>query len=469
MADNKFPIKIVFPAEEFKAAVEKLETAFAANPVSEAAAKSLDELRIELAPDADKPTTASAKPGQTDLPSVQIQIDPSGISAVFPGAAIQLSSITSLVGSTTQSTRNEILYLALADAYRILINEYSYEEVVIRLDSLFGNGGINLLSSNLKDVVRKSIAEIIKDVSEYGPEDIPQPDYYKLVEVDFEKVPENVVTVPPLLYKQQYRRYIDDPFPGYEEWNSDEEEVVYIKRAVGDFYYENMQEDILGTSSLEIAAFLRPYIITPELALTIKEFDDMLIQQEKNIKKNGMDKSLGAGAGSGGAGALSSLLGSLSVAINLQVEVQLPDSVLNAPAIRKSMEAFSESMAMVKRINQMIDQALQIPNVLNDLANIGLSQLTNALNLNNVLGSLNIPGLNVDLNGLNFNFEGINVSINTPVLTDAISKLQNASFELRNSISDVQNELNQFRNPILQAANRLEAIAATQRLSIAIG
>lgn len=469
MADNKFPIKIVFPAEEFKAAVEKLETAFAANPVSEAEAKSLDELRIELAPDADKPTTASAKPGQTDLPSVQIQIDPSGVSAVFPGAAIQLSSITSLVGSTTQSTRNEILYLALADAYRILINEYSYEEVVIRLDSLFGNGGINLLSSNLKDVVRKSIAEIIKDVSEYGPEDIPQPDYYKLVEADFEEIPENVVTVPPQFYKQQYRRYIDDPFPGYEEWNSDEEEVVYIERVVGDFYYENMQEDILGTSSLEIAAFLRPYIITPELALTIKEFDDMLIQQEKNIKKNGMDKSLGAGAGSGGASALSQLLGPLSVAINLQVDVQLPDSVLNAPAIKQSMDAFSESMAMVKRINQMIDQALQIPNILNDLANIGLSQLTNALNLNNILGSLNIPGLNVDLNGLNFNFEGINVSINTPVLTDAISKLQNASFELRNSLSDVQNDLNQFRNPILQAANRLEAIAATQRLSIAIG
>lgn len=469
MADNKFPIKIVFPAEEFKAAVEKLETAFAANPVSEAVAKSLDEIRVEIAPDADKPTTASAKPGQTDLPSVQIQIDPNGVSAVFPGAAIQLSSITSLVGSTTQSTRNEILYLALADAYRILINEYSYEEVVIRLDSLFGNGGINFLSSNLKDVVRKSIAEIIKDVSEYGPEDIPQPDYYKLVEADFEKVPENVVTVPPQLYKQHYRRYIDDPFPGYEEWNS-EKEVVYIKRVVGDFYYENMQDDILGTSSLEIAAFLRPYIITPESALTVKEFDDMLLQQEKNIKKNGMDKSLGAGAGSGGGtDALSQLLGPLSVAINLQVDVQLPDSVLNAPAIKKSIEAFSESMAMVKRINQMIDQALQIPNILNDLANIGLSQLTNALNLNNILGSLNIPGLNIDLNGLNFNFEGINVSVNTPILTDAISKLQNTSFDLRNSLNDVQNDLNQFRNPILQAANRLEAIAATQRLSIAIG
>jgi hypothetical protein len=203
-----------------------------------------------------------------------------------------------------------------------------------------------------------------------------------------------------------------------------------------------------------------------DLNLSVPAFDAMLIQQENNIKKNGMDKSLGSGSGGDMSSMLPQLLGQLSAVINLQVEVQLPDSVLNSGAIKKSMEAFSESMALVKRINQMIDQAMQIPNILNDLANIGLSQLTNALNINNVLGSLNIPGLNVNLNGLNFNIEGINININTPVLSDAISKLQNASFELRNNLNNIQNE---FRAPVIKAANRLEAIAATQRLSIAIG
>lgn len=376
MADNNFPVNIVFAAEEFKAAVETLDTAFAANPVSEAVAKSLNEIRIEIAPDADKPTTASAKPGQKDLQTVQLQIDPNGLSAVFPGAAIQLSSINSLVGSTTQSTRNETLYLALAEALRILINNFSYEEVIVRIDSLFGNGGVNLLSSNIKDVVRKGIAEIIKDVSEYGPDNIPEPEYYVLVENDFANIPENVVTVPPQLYKQRYFLYKNDPFPGYEEWRS-EEEVVFIKRNIGDYYFESMQEDILGTSSLEISAFLSPYIANPQTVLTVKMFDDMMIQQGNNIKKNGMNKALGAGSGGGGlSSVLSQLLGQLSVTINLQAEAQLPDSVLNAQAVNKSMEAFSESMAIVNRVNQMIDQAFIIPSILDDLKNINLDRLT---------------------------------------------------------------------------------------------
>jgi hypothetical protein len=197
-------------------------------------------------------------------------------------------------------------------------------------------------------------------------------------------------------------------------------------------------------------------------------FDDMMIQQENNIKKNGMDKALGAGSGGGGlSSVLSQLLGQLSVTINLQAEAQLPGSVLNAQAVNKSMEAFSESMAIVNRVNQMMDQAFIIPNVIDDLANIGLSQLTNALNLNGVLENLNISGLNLDLNGLNFDIEGVNITVNTPVLSNAISRLQNVSSQLRGAISNIQNEFNQA--PLIQAANRLEAIAATQRISIAIG
>ena len=372
-------VKTVIPAEELKSAVEALDTAFAANPVSEAKPKSLDEVRKETAPDADKPTTASAKPGQKDLQTVQLQIDPNGLSAIFSAAASQLSSINSLVGSTTQSTRNETLYLALADALRILINDFSYEEVIVRIDSIFANGGINLLSSNIKDVVRKGIAEIIKDVSEYGPDDIPEPEYYVLVEKDFENIPEKVVTTPPQLYKQQYFLYKNDPFPGYEEWRSEEEEVVFIKRKIGDYYFESMQEDISGTSSLEISSFLSPYIANPQTVLTVKMFDDMMIQQENNIKKNGMDKALGAGSGGGGlSSVLSQLLGQLSSTINLQAETQLPNSVLNAQSVNESMGAFSERMAIVSRVNQMMDKAFVVPSVLDDLKNIKMDKLSSS-------------------------------------------------------------------------------------------
>jgi hypothetical protein len=228
-----------------------------------------------------------------------------------------------------------------------------------------------------------------------------------------------------------------------------------------------MQEDILGTSTLEIVDYLSPYMENVDLLLSVPMFDAFLIQQEKNVKKNGMDKALGSGSGGGGISSMApQLLGQLSVTIDLQLSVQLPGSVLNNDAVKKTIEAYSESMAMIKKINEMIDQAMQIPDILNNLANIGLSQLTSALNLNNILGSLNIPGLNVNLNGLSFNIEGVNININTPILSDAISKLQNASNELTNSLNRIQAE---FQAPVINAANRLQAIASTQRLSIAIG
>jgi hypothetical protein len=446
--------------------VGEVKEAFAANPYKKIEKKPLTEVREETAPESDKPTTVSAKPGETDLPSIQIQIDPSGVSAVFPGAAIQLSSITSLVGSTTQSTRNEILYIALADAFRVLINKYSYDIVINRLDSVFSNGGLDLLSSNIKGIVKKSIAEIIVDVSKYGPDNIPEPEYYQLLETDFEAVPDNIVATTPRLYVQKYYLFENDPFPGYEEWYL-EEKTVYVKREIGDFYFESMQEDILGTSTFEIVDYLSPYMENVDLLLSVPMFDAFLIQQEENVKKNGMDKALGSGSGGGGISSmLPQLLGQLSVVVDLQVNVQLPGSVLNNDAVKKTIDAFSENMAMVKKINEMIDQAMQIPNILNNLANIGLSQLTSALNLNNILGSLNIPGLNVNLNGLSFNIEGVNININTPILSDAISKLQNVSNELTNSLNRIQPE---FQAPVISAANRLKAIASTQRLSIAIG
>jgi hypothetical protein len=106
-------------------------------------------------------------------------------------------------------------------------------------------------------------------------------------------------------------------------------------------------------------------------------FDDMMIQQENNIKKNGMDKALGAGSGGGGlSSVLSQLLGQLSSTINLQAETQLPNSVLNAQSVNESMGAFSERMAIVNRVNQMMDKAFVVPSVLDDLKNIKMDKLS---------------------------------------------------------------------------------------------
>lgn len=412
-------------------AIEKASEAFGSNIRIERTGTALNDIRIEIAVNAEEPTTAAAQPGQLDLPSVTLQIDPSGVSSIFPAAMQQLMSISSFMGSTTQSSRNEIIYDSLTNAIRILISRYSYDQVISEFNTALDNNGIARVTNNFRDIVKNSLSKIVKDLAEYGPDDIPFPEYEKITEADYEPVPENLVTNIPNLYVQRYRKYSEDTYKGYEEWYSKTTgDTVYIKREIGSYYFESMQEEIYGSSEAKLADSLDPYIEDEELVLTVDILNELLEEQEVTIKNTSMEKAAGKGSSGDPLGLLKQLLPHVSVVIDQQKNEQLPQSVLNVSGINEAIEEFTENMSMLASMNEMIDEALQLPSALEGLAGLNLSNLTEALNISDIASNLNI------------NLDSINLDIGGE-LTNAVNQIQNVTQQLDSTIQNATKALSE--------------------------
>lgn len=422
---------------QIQEAIDRAASQFGANITVQRVFEALNDIRVEIAVNGDEPTTASAQVGQLDLPSVTLQVDPQGVSSVFPAAMQQLMSIASLMSSTTQSSRNEIIYDSLTNAIRILIDRYSYKQVISEFNVALANNGIDRVTENFREIVRKAMAQIIKDLSEYGPNNIPVPEYELITEADLEPIPDNVVTVVPKGYIQRYRKYSEDPYKGYEEWYSKQTgETVYLTREVNSYYFESMQEEIYGSSETQLADSLDPYIEDETLILTVDILNELLEAQEVTIKNSSMEKAAGAGSSVDVFGLLQQLLPHITVTIDLQRLVQLPESVLDVSGINEALDEFTENMAMLGSLNEMIDEALQIPSAIQDLANINLSNITSALNLDGIVSNLNInlEGINLDIGG------EIGAQLNTAVnqLNTVASQLEPSLREAVDTIGELE-------------------------------
>jgi len=360
-----------------KEAIERASEAFGSNVRIKRTGAALNDIRIEIAINAEEPTTASAQVGQLDLPSVTLQVDPSGGSSVFPAAMQQLMSIASFMSATTQSSRNEIIYDSLTNAIRILIDRYSYEQVAAEFNTALANNGIARVSENFRDIVKNSLSQIVKDLVEYGPDNIPVPEYEIITEADLKPVPENLVTIIPNSYIQRYRKYSEDEYKGYEEWYSKSTgDTAYIQREIGSYYFESMQEEIYGSSETQLADSLDPYIEDEDLVLTVTILNELLEEQEVTIKNTSMEKAAGKGSSVDVFGLLQQLLPHISITVDGQRIEQLANSVLNQSGINEALDEFTENMAMLGSLNGMIDEALQLRSALEDLANINVSDLT---------------------------------------------------------------------------------------------
>jgi hypothetical protein len=373
---------------------------FAQNPFREIEnlVRNLGDIRIEIALNAEQPTTASAAPGQTDLPSITVQVDPNGASAVMPFAMQNLLNFNTLVKSTTQSSRNDILYETLTDAFRILINRHSYDSLIYELEIALVNGGFKRIDSNFRDILKKSIADIIKDCVEYGPMDIPFPTYRTITEEDLLETPDNIVRLVPDSYTKRYFKYSEDKHPGYENWYSKgTDDNVFIKRELGSYYFESIKEEIYGLTTIELAEAFDPYIDEEILTLTVRDINRILSEQEDKIRKRSMDLILGKNSSSS-VNLLRQFLGYIASSINLQIQVQLPQSVLNISSITESMNRFSQNMAMVRNLNGILREAIQIPSSIQDLANINLGDISVSLGIGDITAGINFGGLTVGIN-----------------------------------------------------------------------
>lgn len=128
--------------QNINTALSRAQQQFGSNIRIERTGISLNDIRIQFAANADEPTTASAAAGLLDLPSVLSQVDPEGISSIFPDAMNQLMAISSFMNATTQSSRNDIIYDSLTNAIRILIDRYSYDLVIAEINKALENNHI---------------------------------------------------------------------------------------------------------------------------------------------------------------------------------------------------------------------------------------------------------------------------------------------------------------------------------------
>lgn len=401
-------MKIEIDTNLIKTAIERAQAEFGANfsnlQQRIETAKPLDQLRTELARNADIPTIASSLIGELDLPSILSKVDPSNISSIFPNAPSQFLTINNFLTATTQSSRNDVILETLTNSIRSLLNSYTVPVVLAELDRVIASNGINSIDGNFRNVVKNAISTIVKDVTDLGVDAaFPVTQFRVLTEEDFINNPESVyiVSYAPDLYVQKYYVYENDPYPGYEEWHSkDNTKTVYVRKKIGDYYYESLQEEIEGESERYLTQSLEPCMKFPDTLLTPVDLSDMLLQTESLLQGLAMEKIMGSGSSSNLSGLLDQLLGYMASPIQQQLQDHLPDSVLNTSSIENTINQFSENMAMLQNLNGMLDEALRLPEAFDEIANIDLTQLTS-----------NIEGATVELNNILRNLGNIRIEI----------------------------------------------------------
>lgn len=346
--------------------------------------KSLSDAREKFAPNADKPTSASAEKGQTDLPQLMKQIDPQGKAQVLPQMYQQLMQMTNILGmgsgmmggmgagGSGQNTPQGILQNTnpIPSGISVVINDsftgalallsikYGFERVIQVFTTLLDNGGIDEIDTRFQEIVKNSIANLIKVALYYGPLNIPVSVYDETIYGDI--VPDPLVSEAPDGYVKQYYQIADDPYPGYIEWLSpDKTEKVYTKRDPGSYVYTTPNEETYSVSEIEIATDLKPYIWvqSPQPILTTEILNYILAKQVVNVENNMTNNNMGNNANqnnSGGGG----MGGQLQSLMQMLMSQQLPKSVLNQGEIQKTMNQYTKDMTFNNQIFELGNQAM---------------------------------------------------------------------------------------------------------------
>jgi hypothetical protein len=363
--------------------------------------KSLSDARDKFAPNADKPTSASAEKGQTDLPQLMKQIDPEGKAQVLPQMYQQLMQMTNILGmgsgmmggmgsgGSGQNTPEGIMGSpdpipagittvindSFTGALALLSLKYGFERVIEVFTTLLDNGGIDEVDDRFQEIVKNSIANLIKVALYYGPLNIPVSVYDETIYGDI--VPSPLVTTSnvPDGYVKQYYQISADPYPGYIEWLSpDKTEKVYTRREPGSFVYTTPNEETYSLSELEIATDLKPYIWiqTPQPILTIEILNYILAKQVVNVEDNMTNNNMGNNANQNNSSG-SNMGGQLQSLMQMLLSQQLPKSVLNQGDIQKTMNQYTKDMTFNNQLFEMGNQAMGggMGGALGSLGNMG--------------------------------------------------------------------------------------------------
>lgn len=340
------------------------------------------------APNRDKPTTASGKKGLKDLPSVMSAVDPQGISSVAPMMYQMLGQITSASKGTSQSSRKKTVEDAFSGALSILANKYTFDYLTLVFNDTLKDDNISLIDAEYQEVVKNALASLYTNYITYGEGKLPTTTYAKVTELGV--APENVVTEVPDLYIQQYFIFEKDPYPGYIQWVSqDGTDIVYTERKIGDYYYPSADEEIYSETEQKLAENLDPYVADNNLTAT--KLNELLLEQETSIEASSEEKNNGKNSSQQILENLIKLAGYAGIISDLQGKLQLPISVLNQGAIKKSTDAFMKNIGKIKQEKEKAKKAAQPLSPISALGNLtsALGSVSGALgSVSGALGSV---------------------------------------------------------------------------------
>lgn len=360
-------------------------------------AKSLKDVREKFAPNKDKPTTASGDPNP-DLPSLQRQIDPQGLSSILPMMLSALGSVNSSMNSSSQSTRKNIIEDALTGALVLLEKRYGFDQVIFVIFTAIGGDAYYKIDPVYRSIVDNAVLNLVKLAVEHGTGKIPTKTYrtfeYTII------TPKPIVTldqVPDLSIKQYYTAE-NDPYPGYTQWllpngtlSSAGTNFVYTRMAVDEIPYDSADDEIYSIAEKELAQALDPYI--KAFNLTAEILNSLLHTQDNNIEQNGMERNMGKNSSNNLMQLINMLLGIIGQIINKEKNQHLPNSVLDQGKINEALEKFSKNMGMLKKMKSDAERALgNIPGMsgmLSGFGNFGINGISGIAGMFQSNGSSN--------------------------------------------------------------------------------
>lgn len=345
----------------------------------------LEDVRKDHAKNGDKPTTASAK-AKKDLPGTVKEVDGQGQAQVIPQLYQNMQQISSLLSLGSMAALGSsggggggmptiisagtsvILQDAFTGALAILCRKYGFEETIYVFNSSLSVGGLEKINTLYRDIVVNGLSNIIRLALYFGPLNIPVSFYDEIQYGDVVPSPllasrEDI----PDYYTKNYYILSNDPYPGYEEWISqDKTTKVYVRKDPTSYHFNTANEETYSIAERELAGKFEKYFAYQEAGVTYIKFlqpdvlnqilYDAMVNVETNITIFSLGNNSTGGGGSNMAGMLGGLLSMLIQLLMQQMNEQ--DSAIQGSSLQNTMQQFQKDMGINNQILEIGKSAL---------------------------------------------------------------------------------------------------------------
>jgi hypothetical protein len=333
---------------------------------------------------------------------------------------------TSSPSSSQQSTLSD----AFSEALCILCNRTSFKQVMMILDTLLFNNGIDRIDPGYQTIVKTGIANLLQKALVYGETKIPvipdPPVIYGNKLPPVELILSDIHLVKDLAVKQYYSSG-SDPCPGYIVYYNNDQTYNFVKRTATDYPYASVDAECLAHAQKGIADDVYPYImktvIDPITLLPIPLSPDImsaiLINHKVIHENNGLNLTIGKGSSNNLMSTLSAILGIIGAIVNMTQTSFNSKTILNSGAIGQALSTFSKDIAMAKKMTGLAQGAL-------GGGGGGLSALAGLAGISSLVGALGQSGVSIPTSALNGSTSLASIISSVASISNSINKLQNS-------------------------------------------